>query len=186
MHLNRYAQPLIMLVAAAALSACSAPQSQFYKRYDTFAGEHNQHTRIIQAPPELIFSLLTDPDRFTEMVPEYTIVSFDTPPPYRVGTRLKIKIDHLLEFTWHTQVKEIVPNRKTRLEFLDGLFKGGAEIWELIPEQGGTRVLQTIVVEPRGWIRRFIWNFKARRRHNAMTEKFLDNLKAKAEAMAKS
>lgn len=163
------------------LAGCSTPQTAFVKTYPQYHGETNQHKRLIAAPPDQIFGILTSQCAFTQLVPEYTYVTFDT-DTYGIGTRLTVKIDHLLKFTWHTQVKEVVPNQRIRLEFLDGLFKGGAEIWELEPREGKTLVMQTIVVEPRGWIRRFIWNFKARNRHNAMTEKFLDGLKAMAES----
>jgi ligand-binding SRPBCC domain-containing protein len=168
------------------LTGCSTPQNNFYKDYPGYDGELNQHMRIIDAPPEVIFDLLTDPQQFTALAPKYTIVTFDTPPPYQVGTRLKIKIDHLLKFTWHTQVREMVPNKMTRLEFLDGLFKGGTEIWELEFKEGYTRVIQTIIVAPQDFFGSFIWNFKARTRHNKMAEKFLDNLKAKAESVETS
>lgn len=136
---------------------------------------------MIAAPPDQIFDILTSQSTFTQLVPEYTYVTFDT-ETCGIGTKLTVKIDHMLKFTWHTQVKEVAPNKRIRLEFLDGLFKGGAEIWELEPQEGKTLVLQTIVVEPRGWIRQFIWKFKARDRHNAMIEKFLDGLKAMAES----
>jgi ribosome-associated toxin RatA of RatAB toxin-antitoxin module len=167
--------------AALWLVGCSTPQTALYKTYPHYHGEANQHKRLIAAPPGQIFGILTNQSTFTQLVPEYTCVTFDT-DTYGIGTRLTVKIDHLLKFTWHTQVKEVIPNKRIRLEFLDGLFKGGAEIWELEPQDGNTLVLQTIVVKPRGWIRQFIWNFKARNRHNAMTEKFLDDLKVMAES----
>lgn len=176
----------LSLLLFAGTTACSTPQTRFYKHYMNYDGEINQHTRLINAPPEVIFSLLTNPDEFTALAPKFTMVSFDTPPPYKVGTRLKININHLLKFTWHTQVRELVPNRKARLEFLDGLFAGGTEIWELEPEGDATRVIQTIIVSPKGFSKTFIWNLKARNRHNQMTEKFLDNLRARAESMENS
>jgi uncharacterized protein YndB with AHSA1/START domain len=168
------------------LTSCSTAQTHFYKRYTGFPGEINQHMRVIHAPVEKIFNILTDPEAFSALAPAFTYVSFETPPPYREGTRLKIKIDHLLEFTWHTLVKEVIPNKRTRLEFLDGLFQGGTEIWELEPEAQGTRVIQTIIVDPPGLIGSLVWNLKARQRHNAMAEKFLDNLQAEAETTEKS
>ncbi len=176
----------LFLLLFAGTTACSTPQTRFYKHYTNYDGEINQHTRLINAPPEVIFSLLTNPEEFTALAPKFTRVSFDTPPPYQVGTRLKININHLLKFTWHTQVRELVPNRKARLEFLDGLFAGGTEIWELEPQGEATRVIQTIIVSPKGFPKAFIWNLKARNRHNQMAEKFLDNLRARAESMENS
>jgi ribosome-associated toxin RatA of RatAB toxin-antitoxin module len=166
--------------AALWLVGCSTAQTSFYKTYPQYHGETNQHKRLITAPADQIYDILTSPSAFSQLVPEYTYVTFDA-ETYGVGTRLTVQIDHLLKFTWHTQVKEVVPNKRIRMEFLDGLFKGGAEIWELEPQEGKTLVLQTIVVEPRGWIRQFIWNFKARDRHDAMIENFLDGLQVMAE-----
>lgn len=179
---------LACLVAAIVLgwltvTGCSTPQADFYKRYTTFPGEANQHTRVVNASPERIFQILVDEDRFPAITPPYTEVSFDTPAPYGVGTRLKIEINHLLNFTWHTQVEEMVPNRRIQLAFLDGLFKGGTEVWELEPQGEQTLVIQTIIVQPEGWLRRFIWDFKARNRHNAITEQALDNLKYLSETL---
>ncbi|MEJ2040057.1 MAG: SRPBCC family protein [Desulfosarcinaceae bacterium] len=173
----------LVLLLLTGPTGCTAPQSRIYKRYAHYDGEINQHMRLIQAPPDVIFNLITNPEEFTAMVPAFTSVSFDTPPPYQVGTRLKIRINHLLKFTWHTQVREMIPNRKTRLEFLDGLFEGGTEIWELQPEGRGTRVIQTIIVSPKSLPFAVIWSLKARNRHNEMTEKFLDNLQARAESI---
>jgi ligand-binding SRPBCC domain-containing protein len=177
---------ILWLMMVMGLTACSSAQTHFYKRYNGFPGEINQHTRIIHAPVEKIFNILTDPEAFTALAPDFTHVSFETPPPYRKGTRLKIKIDHLLKFTWHTQVKEVIPYKMTRLEFLDGLFQGGSEIWEFETEDQGTRVIQTIIVDPPGLIGSLVWNLKARQRHNAMAEKFLDNLQMEAETTEKS
>lgn len=177
---NRLGTMICLIWSVVWLTACSAPQSQFHKTYDNIPGEPNQHVRLIDASPERIFKILTHQESFTALVPEYAAVTFDS-ETYSVGTRLTTHINHLLEFTWHSQVQEIVPNQKIRLEFMDGLFMGGAEIWEMQPHAEKTLVMQTIVVAPRGWIRKFIWNLKARRRHNIMVEKFLDSLKEMAE-----
>ncbi|MCP4748471.1 MAG: SRPBCC family protein [Desulfobacteraceae bacterium] len=161
--------------------ACSTPQTSVYKRYNSYSGEINQHSRLINASPEKIFGILTDPVQYTSLAPAYTHIAFYTPPPYRKGSRFKIDIDHLLNFSWYSEVQEVVSNRKTRLTFLDGLFKGGAEIWELVPKNDKTLVIQTIIVSPEGWFHTFIWNFKARKRHDVIIETLLDNLKQHAE-----
>jgi SAM-dependent methyltransferase/uncharacterized protein YndB with AHSA1/START domain len=141
-------------------------------------GEYNRHERWIAAPPARIFAILSDPAAFTRLIPPYTRVTFDRACPYRPGVRLTIHIDHLLKFTWHSEVRQVEPNRRIELEFLDGLFQGGTEIWELKPEGTGTRVMHTIIVSPRGRVRRLIWRLKGRERHDALVEQFLDNLKA--------
>jgi uncharacterized protein YndB with AHSA1/START domain len=145
-------------------------------------GEHNRHERWIAAPAERIYQILTDPEAFTRLIPDYTRVTFDTSSAYRPGMRLTTHIDQLLKFTWHSVVRRIEPDRRIELEFLDGLFQGGTEIWELKPEGTGTRVIHTIIVAPRGWVRRLIWNLKGRARHDALAEQFLQNLKVAVDS----
>jgi len=144
-------------------------------------GERNRHARWIAVPPERIYAILTDSEAFTRLIPPYTRVAFDTPPPYRPGTRLTIHIDHLIKLTWHSQVRRIELNRRIELEFLDGLFQGGTEIWELKPEKSGTWVTHSIIVAPRGFLR-LIWNWKGRARHDVLAEQLLDRLKETLEA----
>ncbi len=146
-------------------------------------GEQNRHERWIATDSDHVFTVLTDPEAFTRLIPPYTRVRFDTPPPYRTGTRVTTHIDHLIKLAWHSRVGRVLPGRRIELSFLDGPFKGGTEIWELVPEANGTRVLHTISVAPRGFMR-LIWKWKGRTRHNDLTEQFLDNLKAHLERNA--
>ena len=142
--------------------------------------EHNRHERWIAADCERIYAIMTDPQAFSRLIPPYTRVDFETPPPYRTGTLLTTHIDHLIKFTWHSRVLRVQRGRRIELAFLDGPFQGGTEIWELKPEKNGTRVTHTIIVAPRGVVR-LIWEWKGRTRHNVLAEQFLDNLKAHLE-----
>ncbi len=164
------------------LPACSGrytiPPSD---RYAPFEGELNQHSRVVQADREHLFRMITDRETFKKLCPKGTVVTFVTLEPYRVGTRINTKIEHIFKLEWHTQVEEIVSGEKIRLRFLDGFFAGGTEIWELEPADRGTRVTQTIIVKPRGILRKIAWFLKVRSRHDVMVEKFLDTLKQFAE-----
>ncbi|MFZ0482262.1 MAG: hypothetical protein WAL93_02640, partial [Desulfobacterales bacterium] len=109
-------------------------------------------------------------------------VTFEPVLPYQVGTFVNTKIDHIFKLTWRSQVIEINQNKKIRLQFLNGFFAGGTEIWELEPENEFTRTTHTIIVQPKGFFKKLVWNLKVRRKHNNMVETVLDNLKQAAEA----
>ena len=100
---------------------------------------------------------------------------------YQVGTFVNTKIDHIFKLIWRSQVIEINQYKKIRLQFLNGFFAGGTEIWELEPENEFTRITHTIIVQPQGFLKRLAWNLKVRRKHNKMVEAVLDNLKQAAE-----
>lgn len=150
-------------------------------RYAPFEGELNQHSRVIRTDREHVFRILTDVEIFKNLCPKGTVVTFVTPKPYRAGTLVNTKIEHIFRLEWNTRVEEVVPGEKIRLRFLDGFFAGGTEIWEFEVLDKGTRVTQTIIVRPRGMLRKIAWSLKVRNRHDVMVEKFLDRLKQVAE-----
>lgn len=153
-------------------------------RYAPFEGELNQHSRVIRADRDHVFRILTDTETFKKLCPPGTVVTFVTPEPYRVGTLINTKIEHIFRLEWNTRVEEIVPSERIRLRFLDGFFADGTEIWEFEILGTGTRVAQTIIVQPRGILRKIAWFLKVRNRHDVMVEKFLDELKQFAETSA--
>ena len=150
-------------------------------RYAPFEGELNQHSRVIRADRDRVFRILTDAEIFKNLCPKGTVVTFVTPAPYRAGTCINTKIEHVFKLEWNTQVEEVVPGEKIRLRFVDGFFAGGTEIWEFEVLDEGTRVTQTIIAQPRGILRKIAWFLKVRNRHDVMVEKFLDTLKQFAE-----
>jgi hypothetical protein len=75
----------------------------------------------------------------------------------------------------------VIPDRKIRIQFLDGFFAGGTEIWELESVGEYTRVTHIIIVQPKGFLRRLAWVLKVRLKHNKMIEALLDNLKELSE-----
>ena len=100
---------------------------------------------------------------------------------YQVGTFVNTKIDHIFKLLWRSQVVEIIPDKKIRLQFLNGFFVGGTEIWELDPLNEYTRIIHTIIVQPQGFLKKLAWNLKVRRKHDKMVEAVLDNLNRTGE-----
>ncbi len=150
-------------------------------KYATYKGEINQHSRLIRAERKRIFQILTQEEAFKEICPKGTIVTHESPPPYGVGTLIKTRIIHIFKLDWTSRVEEVVPDIRIRIQFLDRFFAGGTEIWELESEGEYTRVTHTIVVQPKGFLRKLVWILKVRRKHNKMVEALLGNLKRVSE-----
>jgi len=160
---------------------CSTKYIVTSDKYAQYEGEANQHTRLIKADARRIYRILTRKDMFKAVCPPGTIITYESPLPYQVGTLVDTKIDHIFKLRWRSQVVEVIPDKKVRLQFLDGFFAGGTEIWELEPENGFTKTTHTIIVQPQGFLKKLVWSLKVRGKHNKMTEAFLDNLKRVAE-----
>lgn len=152
-------------------------------KYSVYKGEINRHTRLISAERKWIFQIITQEQTFSQICPKGTIVTHESPPPYRVGTIIKTRIVHIFELDWTSRVEELIPNRKIRIQFLDGFFAGGMEIWELKSVGKYTRVTHTIIVQPKGFLRKLAWTLKVRLKHNKMVEALLDNLEKVSETV---
>lgn len=160
---------------------CSSKYTLDSSDYQGYEGEINQHTRLIQATRKRVFQILTSEEAFREICPEGTTVTFETPPPYGVGTLVKTKITHIYELGWNTRVEELLPPSKIRLQFLDGFFAGGTEIWELETLGEETQVTHAIIVQPKGFLGNLAWTLKMRAKHDKIVEAVLDNLKRVSE-----
>jgi ribosome-associated toxin RatA of RatAB toxin-antitoxin module len=172
---------LTAVAVAAAVLGCASAYTVDAPRYPQYPGERNQHTRLVCADPRHIFRLLTTEKHFRDLLPQGTEVSFQTRPPYRVGTIVKIEVHHKFYLEWHSRVEHIDAPCRIRLRFLDGFFEGGVEIWEIIPQADRARVLHTMITEPSGLWRRLAWIIIVRQRHDDMVEAVLDNLRRTAE-----
>ena len=120
-------------------------------------------------------------EAFKKICPEGTIVTHESPQSYGVGALVKTRIVHIFELDWNARVEEVFPDSKIRLQFLDGFFAGGMEIWKLESKGEYTWVTHTIIIKPEGFLRKLAWVLKVRRKHNKMVEIFLDNLKIVCE-----
>ncbi len=179
--LARKTYPIAALLILVFLQGCSTKHIVTSPEYAGYGGEVNRHSRPISAERDQIFQIITDEEEFRNICPEGTIVSHESPLPYQVGTIVKTKIDHIFTLDWKARVMEIIPGRKIRLQFLDGFFSGGTEIWEFQEDGDGTRISHIVIVNSGGIIRKIFWSLKVRRKHDKMVEVFLDNLKKVCE-----
>jgi len=184
----RFGRKRLYLLAAllffVSFHGCSTKYIIPYHRYSKYEGEIIQHTRLIRAEKNRIFQILTQEEAFKEICPQGIIVTHESPPPYRVGTLIKTKIVHIVKFDWNSRVEEVIPDRKIRLQFLNGFFTGGTEIWELDSVDEYTRVAHTIIVQPKGFFKNLAWILKVRLKHDMIVEVLLDNLKKISETLS--
>ena len=164
------------------LTGCTSQYTVLPSKEAVYSGEANRHVRWIQADSQQIFQLLTSPQGMRSLCPDGTVVSYLSPTPYAEGDLVETRIEHIFKLKWVSQVEQVVTNQSIQLTFQSGFFSGGTELWELYPENHGTRVSHSIFVEPRGFFKRLAWMTKVRYKHDKMVELFLDNLKRTAES----
>ena len=174
---------LAALLLFLSFHGCSTKYIITSPQYNRYEGEINQHTRLIRAEKNRIFQILIQEAAFKEICPKGIIVTHESPPPYRVGLLIKTRIVHIVKLDWNSRVEEIIPDRKIRLQFLNGFFTGGTEIWELDSADEYTRVAHTIVVQPKGFFKNLAWVLKVRLKHDKIIETLLDNLKKVSETL---
>ena len=153
-------------------------------RYLNFKGNTNQHNRLIKANSKVIFDAITDNTTFKTLYPANCIeVSKISDGPYAVGTILNTHTKYFVKLSWDSQVIEIVADQKIALRFINGVLKGGYEIWELNKTGEYTEVTHTMLYKVNGFFPSLIWVLKkGDRKHDYLVEKTLAKLKEKAEA----
>lgn len=163
------------------LQGCASKYTVPSSAYPDYEGEVNQHTRLIKAENHRVFHILTHEKSFKTVCPKGAIITHESSSPYQVGTIVNTKIDHIFDLEWRSQVMEVVPNKRIRLQFLDGFFAGGTEIWTLERKGEFTKTTHTIIIQINGFFKKLAWRLKFRPKHDKMTEAFLNNLKLLSE-----
>jgi uncharacterized protein YndB with AHSA1/START domain len=148
-----------------------------------FKGVVNQHRTFIRREPEEIYRLLVDPDQMKQWCPvEQISVERVTPGEFRVGTRSHFKLTFRIQPEWDSEVIHLEGNRQIVSQFLNGIFEGGIEIWDLRKTESGTEVTHTLVYEIKRMIYRMGWLLLGgERKHNKLTEIALLRLKSLLE-----
>ncbi len=173
--------PWILLFLCAACAKPMVPTRLDYLHYN---GRVNEHRIAIQASPDRIFAILTDGDQFPHLVPGDRIrVTKITPEPYGVGTQIRTQTGYRIKLSWTSSVVDLQPGRRITLQFQNGIFNGGYEIWELQPMGDQTLVSHTILFNLSNFIYRVLWVVKnVEEKHNTLVEGTLCNLKQAAES----
>ena len=148
-----------------------------------YKGKLNQHQALILKEPEEIYRALTDPEQMKRWCPvEQISVEKVTQGEYRVGTRLHFKLRFRIQPEWDAEMIHLERNRQIISQFLNGIFEGGIEIWDLKKMESGTEVTHTLVYQIRRWIYKVGWFLLGgEKKHDELTELALLRLKSLLE-----
>ena len=174
----------VLALVVLALTGCATPPPVPERlEFLNYQGQVNEHHTFIQAPPSRVFDVLTDFDRFVTLIPSDRVqLRKLTPGPYQVGTTIRTETNYKIKLSWDSQVVQIQEDRLLVLQFQNGPFRGGYEVWELQGNGSCTRVSHTLVYNISNFFYRLVWLLKqGETRHNTLTEVTLLNLKRECE-----
>lgn len=148
-----------------------------------FKGRVNQHRTLIQKEPKEIYNVLINPDLLNRWCPvEQISVERITPGEFGVGTRQHYRLRFRIQPEWDSEVIHLEKPHQIVNRFLDGIFEGGIEIWDLKKIESGTEVTHTLVYPIKRWIYKIGWFFlSGEKKHNELTELALCHLKSLVE-----
>lgn len=171
------------LMALILLGCATPPPVPERLEFLNYQGQVNEHHTLIKASPSQVFAVLTDFDRFVRLIPNDRVeLSKVTPGPYQVGTTIRAETMYKIKLSWESKVVNLEEGRLLVLQFQNGPFRGGYEVWELRPQGSCTRVSHTFVYDISNFLYRLIWVFKrGEKKHNTLTEVTLLNLKRECE-----
>lgn len=148
-----------------------------------YRGRVNQHKVLIRREPEKIYANLIDLDQWKAWAP-LDQISFEkvTAGEFRVGTRLHFKLQFRIQPEWDTEVIHLEKDRQIIFHFLNGIFEGGIEIWNLKKKEMETEVMHTLLYQIHRRIYKIGWVFLGgEKKHNELTERALSRLKTLSE-----
>ena len=148
-----------------------------------FKGRANQHRTLIKKEPEEIYRILTDPDQFKKWGPiDQISMGRVTSGEFRVGTKSHFKLRFRIQPEWDSEVVHLETNRQIVSQFLNGIFQGGIEVWDLKKRESGTEVTHTLVYKIHRWIYKVGWFLLGgEKKHDELTEIALFRLKSLLE-----
>ena len=177
-------QRLIVALVLLAFWGCATPPPVPERlEFLNYQGHVNEHHTLIKATPSQVFAVLTDFDRFVTFIPTDRVeLSKVTPGPYQIGTTIRAETMYKIKLSWESKVVYMEKDRLLVLQFQDGPFRGGYEVWALRPQGNCTRVSHTFVYNISNFLYRLVWVFKrGEKKHNTLTEVTLLNLKRECE-----
>ncbi len=144
-----------------------------------YRGKVNRHRTLIQKAPEVVYKTLIDPEQMKQWCPiEQISVERMTPGEFRVGTQSHYKLNFRIQPEWDSEVIRLERNRQIISRFINGIFEGGIELWDLKKTESGTEVTHTLVYQIKRWIYKIGWFFLGgEKKHDELTEIALSRLK---------
>lgn len=149
----------------------------------SYRGKVNQHRILIGTEPEVIFDTLTDWDQFKRWGPiEQMSVEKVTPGVFQIGTRLHFILRFRIQPEWDSEVIGLERPHQIVNQFLNGIFEGGIEIWDLKRKERGTEVTHTLLYRIQRWVYKMGWFLLGgEKKHDELTETTLSRLKSLLE-----
>ena len=151
-----------------------------------YRGKVNQHRTLIKKEPREIYNILIDPNQLKQWTPlEQILVEKITPGDLGVGTRIHFRLQFRIQPEWDSEVIHLEKDQQIVYRFLNGIFEGGIEIWDLKKRESETEVTHTLLYQVNRWIYKIGWYFLGgERRHNELTELALYRLKSILEGIS--
>jgi len=148
-----------------------------------YRGSVNQHKVLVRTEPEKIYAILSELDQWRKWVPlDQISVEKVTAGEFRVGTRLHFKLRFRIQPEWDTEVIHLAKDRQIIFQFLNGIFEGGIEIWNLKKMDMETEVMHTLLYQIHRRIYKIGWVLLGgEKKHNELTELALGRLKTLLE-----
>ena len=144
-----------------------------------YAGRVNRHTVIIKARPHEVYQALIDSQEMHRWCPQDKIVVEKiTPGELGLGTKMRYRLNYRINPIWHSVVVDMEEDSRIINRFVDGIFEGSAEIWQIKEVEEGAELSHTLIYRINGLIFRIGWIFLGgKAKHNELTKEALGNLK---------
>lgn len=117
---------------------------------------------VVAAPPDQVFDVLTDDERFREFMPY--VVSSETVARIPGGTRARMRARHfgLFDFVVVYDRRYFENRRRVEWREVGGYFKRDDGVWTLAPHSKGTLVGYEILLDPGFFVPDFLLSFALR------------------------
>jgi len=145
-----------------------------------YLGRVNRHTVTIKAKPQQVYQALIDFSAIQRWCPQEKIrVEKITPGNLGLGTKMRYRLNYRVNPVWHSVIVDMEENRRIMNRFVDGIFAGSVEIWQLREVEQGIELSHTLIYRISKLILRIGWIFLGgEAKHNELTEEALHNLKS--------
>jgi uncharacterized protein YndB with AHSA1/START domain len=155
---------------------------------NVYTGRINRHTVIIKARPQEVYQVLVDSQEMQRWCPREKIsVEKITQGKFGLGTKMRYRLHYRINPTWHSVVMDMEEDSQIINRFVDGIFGGSVEVWQLEEVEHGAELSHTLIYRINKLILRLGWIFLGgEAKHNELTEEALGNLKTIVEEKSHS
>jgi len=145
----------------------------------------DQHRTLIEKDPQEVYAILIDPDQLPRWCPlEEISVKKVSPGEFGLGTKFHFSLQFRIQLDWDSEVIYLQKDQQIVYRFLNGIFEGGVEIWDLKKTGSGTEVIHILVHQIHRWIYKVGWYLLGgKRKHHELTQLALFRLKSLLEGV---